>query len=153
MYLTKENITILNEVITNINNLDSEEEKTIFLNKSVEDVSLLLGTLKSINKSKLPRERKNRRQPEMMCKKKYDEKEISEIFAQKDDGQIMAEYSMADLKAMYQSIYQKKPLSKYKKQDIVNTIRHRFYTIDRASAFASLAEGRKRQTVYPQGTP
>ncbi len=143
MYLTKENITILNEVITNINNLNTEEEKTIFLNKSVEDVSLLLGTLKSLNKSKLPKEHNRRKHSESVTVNEFDETRISEIFSKNDDANIMAEYSMADLKAMYQSIYHKKPLSNSKKQDIVNTLRHRFYTRDRAKAFASLAEERE----------
>lgn len=145
MYLTKENITILNEVITNINNLDTEEEKTTFLNNSVEDVSLLLGTLKSLNKSKLPKAHKKHVQPAEAAKKVFDETIISDIFSKKDDRVIIAEYSMADLKAMYQSIYKKKPLSNSKKQDIINTLRCRFYTRDRAKAFASLAEDRERK--------
>lgn len=55
MYLTKENICDLNEIIIALNTIQNEKDKEEFLNKNIEDVNLFLTTLRKINKNKLPK--------------------------------------------------------------------------------------------------
>lgn len=55
MYLTKENICDLNEIIITLNTIQNEKDKEEFLNKNIEDVNLFLTTLRKINKNKLPK--------------------------------------------------------------------------------------------------
>lgn len=58
MYLTKENICDLNEIIIALNTIQNEKDKEEFLNKNIEDVNLFLTTLRKINKNKLPKNHK-----------------------------------------------------------------------------------------------
>lgn len=52
MYLTVENVNNLNHIISEINNIEDEEQKEKFLNEHIEDTALFLDTIKKINKKK-----------------------------------------------------------------------------------------------------
>lgn len=52
MYLTIENINNLNCIISEINNIEDEEQKEKFLNEHIEDTSLFLDTIKKLIRKK-----------------------------------------------------------------------------------------------------
>lgn len=141
MYFSKESISTLNRIISELNSLGCESEQKAYLCECTEDVDLFLQALKNVNKKKLPKttlssqksERKNAAVPV------YDEKEISLIFKETDEKTLLGTYSLAELKGMYYTIYQKKPPVKSKKEDIYKIIKNRFSTINRAAAFIHIS--------------
>lgn len=52
----------------------------------------------------------------------------------------MREYSLADLKGMYTSVYNRKPTSSYTKEKIISILRNRMHGMKRAESFGMLAE-------------
>lgn len=146
MYLTKESIRSLEEVIINLNNIDNDEEKNKFLEEHVEDSALLLKTLKKLNKSKIPmcHTKTQKDNVEIFENDMYEETEVYNIFERKNDNEIMKEYSLINLKQMYASVYKKKPTSSYTKERIVSTLRNRLHTMNRTAAFIKMAEEREK---------
>lgn len=149
MYLTRENIHSLEEIIVNLNMIQNEEEKEAFLNKHVEDSALFLSTLKKLNKSKIPQNHVKTKKDNSKTAKEilYNEDDIVGIFKEKNDNDIINEYSLNELKQMYSSVYNRKAPSNYTKRRIVSIFRDRFHTMNRVSAFAKMAEEREKKWV------
>lgn len=149
MYLTRENIHSLDEIIVNLNMIQSEEEKKEFLNEHVEDSALFLTTLKKLNKSKIPKKHIKTQKDNLEAAKEilYNEDDIVSIFKEKNDNDIINEYSLNQLKQMYISVYNRKAPSNYTKRRIVSIFRDRFHTMNRVSAFAKMAEEREKNQV------
>ena len=147
MYLTRESIHNLEEIIVNLNILESEEEKKEFLNEHVEDSILFISALKKVNKSNLPKEyaRKEKMHDKNANVALYDEEDIMDIFREKDNTEIVNEYSSQELRQMYSSVYNRKAPSNYTKARIVSIFRDRLHTINRASAFAKMAKEREKR--------
>lgn len=143
MYFSKENTDVLHQIITGLNSLENESEQDGYLHEYVEDVGLFLQTLKSVNKKKLPRETrtstKNKRQA--VQPPAYQEDAVRQIFQEHDTESLLDSYSLAEFKAMYFAIYQKYPLAKSKKEDILKVIKNHFSTMDRAASFTRLPSG------------
>lgn len=146
MYFTKEAIYSLDEIITGLNDTESDEEKNKLLQEYVEDPALLLKVLKKLNKSKMPKGqgRKRENNVELTEDALYTEDQVYCIFREKSDSQILTEYSLADLRKMYSSVYRKKPASGYTKQRIAGVLRNRMHTMNRTEAFLKLAQERER---------
>lgn len=147
MYLTAENINNLNDIISELNNIESEKERKQFLNEHIEDVEMFLDTIKKINKKKITTGQKTvqKQRKEKVEVDLYKEEEIYTILCKKNNVEIMEEYSLSDLKKMYASIYKKNPTSSYTKERIVGVLRNRMHTMKRAESFAILAEERNRR--------
>ena len=145
MYLTIENIRNLDSIISGLNTIKDEKEKEQFLDEHIEDAALFLQTLKKLNKKKLPT--KNRisqeQKKEDIEKNSYNEEEIYTILYEKNNVEIMKEFSLADLKKMYASLYNRTPASSYTKERIVGVLRNRMHTMKRAEAFALVPEEQK----------
>lgn len=144
MYLTKQSTDALQSIVAVLNESDSEQAQKEFLEVHVEDPAQLLDTLKQINKKKLPK--RSRHEPLQQIQQEvsiYESTQLDEIFAQKNDEAILQEYSLTDLRNMYYSAYQRKAASKSKKEDLVRTLRRRYFSIKRGEAFAHLADQRK----------
>lgn len=144
MYLTKQSTDALQIIVAALNESDSEQAQNEFLEAHVEDPAQLLDTLKQMNKKKLPKQ--PRHEPSRPVRQEvsvYEPAQLDEIFAQKNDEAILQEYSLADLRNMYYSAYQRKAASKSKKEDLVRTLRRRYFSIKRGEAFAHLADQRK----------
>jgi len=62
---------------------------------------------------------------------------------QKNNVEMMDEYSLSDLKKMYVSVYKRPPTSSYTKERLISTLRNRMHGMKRAESFALLAEGRE----------
>lgn len=146
MYLTKESINSLEEIIINLNSTNSEEEKNEFLKKHVEDSDLLLKTLKKLNKSKIPKSymKAQKSKTEITDTDLYTEDDIYRIFKEKNDKEILELYSLNALGQMYSSVYKRKPTSSYTKEKIVSTLRNRVHTMNRTAAFVKMAEEREQ---------
>ncbi|MFW5650891.1 MAG: hypothetical protein ACOCNC_05805 [Acetivibrio ethanolgignens] len=146
MYLTKATINILDDIIVNLNEIENEEEKKKFLDEHVEDSDLLVSTLKKLNKRKMPKGslRSKKSCEEIIETDLYKEEEVYNIFGQKDDREIMDEYSLAALKQMYISVYKRRPTSTYTKERIVSALRNRLHTMKRTAAFMKMAEQREK---------
>lgn len=144
MYLTRENIHSLEEIIVKLNTIQNEEEKKEFLNKHVEDCALFLATLKKLNKSKIPKNHVKKDNLEVANEILYNEDDIVKIFKEKKDNDIIDEYSLNELKQMYNSVYNRKAPSNYTKGRIVSIFRDRFHTMNRVSAFTKMAEEREK---------
>ena len=147
MYLTIENINNLNRIISEINNIEDEEQKEKFLNEHIEDTALFFDTIKKINKKKISRgygkvSKQRTKEAETGI---YREEEIYKILCEKNNAEIIKEYSLSDLKKMYASIYKKSPTSSYTKERIVEVLRNIMHTMKRAEAFAVLAEEREKK--------
>lgn len=145
MYLTLETIQDLNNIISELNNIEDEKKRKQFLSEHVEDMDLFLETIKKINKRKLLTEHEKvkkqiRKEGETY---KYEPDEIHAIFCKKNVEEIMNEYSLSDLREMYASIYKKLPASGYTKQKIVITLRSWIHSRNRTEAFDSMAAKRK----------
>lgn len=147
MYLTRESIVSLEEIIVNLNGINSEDEKNEFLKKHVEDSELLLKTLKKINKNKIPKNytRIEKNSTEVVDTDLYSEDDIESIFKEKDDEEIINEYSLKELRQMYSSVYNRKAPSNYTKGRIVSIFRDRLHTMNRVAAFARLAKEREKE--------
>ncbi|MDE7170398.1 MAG: hypothetical protein K2O11_00780 [Oscillospiraceae bacterium] len=141
MYLSKENINTLHNIITELNRLESESEQKAYLREYTEDADLLLQTLRTVNKKKLPKGKRNPQESERkdVSPSIYNEKEINLIFKEKDEKTLLDTYSLAELRGMYYAIYQKSPAVKSKKEDIYKILKNRFSTMDRAAAFTHLS--------------
>lgn len=147
MYLTLENISSLNSIISELNSIDDEEQKEKFLNDHLEDTALFLETIRKINKKNIPKKsgKTKERKVEEVLTGQYQEEEIYKIIGQKDNVEIMKEYSLSDLKKMYASVYNRQPASSYTKERIISTLRNRMHKMRRAEAFAALAEERNKK--------
>lgn len=144
VYLSKQITDALQSIVAALNESDNEQAQEEFLEANVEDPAQLLETLKQVNKKKLPK--RPRSEPQQQAQQEisvYDSAQLDEIFAQKNDETILREYSLADLRSMYHSAYQRKAASKSKKEDLVRTLRRRYFSIKRGEAFARLANQRK----------
>lgn len=146
MYLTLESTRTLNEIISELNSIENETERKQFLNEHTEDTAFFLDTIKKINKKNIPTNRHQKKPKNKQTDIKtnlYAENEIYAILCQKNNEAMLKEYSLSDLKNMYTSIYKKTPTSSYTKEKLINVLRHRMHTMQRADAFVSLAEERK----------
>lgn len=146
MYLTKENICDLNEIILTLNTIQNEKDKEEFLSKNVEDVNLFLTTLRKINKNKLPKNHKKniKNDIDFTNNNFCDENEIIKIFKEKNDKTIMQEYSLKELRQMYSFVYKRKCPSKYTKKRIISIFRDRIHTMNRVEAFVKMAKDREQ---------
>ncbi len=95
----------LDSIISRLNSIDTDEEKDQFLKCNVEDVDLFLETLKKVNKSK---------------------------FQNTSLNDIVANYSKAELAAMYCSVYSSRPLSADNKERIAQAIKGYIHDMSRA---------------------
>lgn len=147
MYLTLENINNLNGIISELNNIEDENEKEQFLNEHIEDTTLFLDTIKKINKKKIliGHEMVQKQRREDVETDLYKEEEIYTILCKKNNLEIIQEYSLSDLKKMYASIYKKNPTSNYTKKRIVGVLRNRMHTMKRAEAFSLVTEERNHK--------
>lgn len=155
MYLiTNETTNNLNHIIMYLKRLENENEKIEFLKEYVEDPASLLAVLneyteepsllaeeiKSIhNKTSKKIKQEKKKNIQQPTGSDYSESEIYTIFSQKSDTVILKEYTLESLKKMYVSIYKKSPSSRFTKRNLVQTMRNRFFTINRAEAFACSA--------------
>lgn len=146
MYLTKENICDLNEIILALNTIQNEKDKEEFLSKNVEDVNLFLTTLRKINKNKLPKNHKKniKNDIDFTNNNFCDENEIIKIFKEKNDKTIMQEYSLKELRQMYSFVYKRKCSSNYTKERIISIFRDRIHTMNRVEAFIKMAKDREQ---------
>ena len=144
MYLTIENIRNLDSIISGLNTIKDEKEKEQFLDEHIEDAALFLQTLKKINKKKIPSKNgiTQKQKRDDIEKDLYNEEEICTILCEKNNVEIMKEFSLADLKKMYTSIYNRTPTSSYTKERSVGVLRNRMHTMKRAEAFALVPEER-----------
>lgn len=144
MYLSLENINNLDYIISGLNDIEEDDQKEKFLHEHIEDADLFLETIKKVNKNKIPigKKKAKRKNKEVIEMDLYKEEDIYTILCEKNNVEIMEEYSLADLKRMYASIYEKSPTSNYTKEKIVSILRNRMHTMRRAEAFALLAEKR-----------
>jgi len=149
MYLTLDNIKNLNGIISELNSIEDENEKEQFLNEHIEDTALFLDTIKKINKKKIAmgHGRIQKQRQEGVEANLYTEEEIYKILSEKNNAEIMKDYSLSDLKKMYASIYKSNPTSSYTKERIVGVLRNRMHSMKRAEAFAAMAEEREKKTV------
>lgn len=149
MYLTLDNIKDLNDIISELNNIEDENERKLFLNEHTEDTALFLDTIKKINKKKISmgHRRTQKQRPDDIEENFYTEEEIYKILCKKNNTEIIKEYSLSDLKKMYASIYKTNPTSNYTKERIVGVLRNRMHGMKRAEAFALLAEEREKKKV------
>ncbi|MEY8232922.1 hypothetical protein AALA82_15045 [Oscillospiraceae bacterium 50-16] len=145
MYLTRESIDTLHSIILTLNTLEDEESQTQFLDQHTEDTAFLLETLKSLNKGKLPRKHKAMATPSEPAAGHYSEEELDRIFGGMDTEDILQTYSLADLKDMYCSAYHRNATSRYKKLDIIRTLRNWHFAKRRGDAFARMADARKKK--------
>lgn len=147
MYFTVENIKSLNGIIFGLNTIKDEKEIEEFLDEHIEDTVLFLETIKKLNKKKLPKKNGKLKTHKIEEEEKelYQEEEIYRILCEKNNVAIMNEYSLSDLKRMYESIYNRKPTSRYTKERIINSLRNRMHTMKRAEVFAGLAEERRKE--------
>lgn len=148
MYLTLDNIKNLNGIISELNSIEDENEKEQFLNEHIEDTALFLDTIKK-NKKKIAmgHGRIQKQRQEGVEANLYTEEEIYKILSEKNNAEIMKDYSLSDLKKMYASIYKSNPTSSYTKERIVGVLRNRMHSMKRAEAFAAMAEEREKKTV------
>ncbi len=146
MYLTRENIHNLEEIIVNLNTIQNEDDKREFLNEHVEDSAFFLSTLKKLNKSKFPKKNTKIQKDSTGIANVivYNEDDIVKIFKEKNDKDIVNEYSLEQLKQMYSSVYNRNAPSNYTKGRIVSIFRDRLHTMNRAAAFAQMAEEREK---------
>lgn len=144
MYLTVENIKSLDDIISGLNTIEDEKEKERFLYQHIEDTALFLDTIKKLNKKNIPSKAKksNKLQTQKLKTDVYQEEEIYGVLCEKNNEEIMREYSLSDLQKMYASVYKRKPASRDTKERILSTLRNRMYTVKRAEAFG-LAEQKK----------
>ena len=110
----------------------------------MEDCALFLATLKKLNKSKIPKNHVKKDNLEVANEILYNEDDIVKIFKEKNDNDIIDEYSLNELKQMYNSVYNRKAPSNYTKGRIVSIFRDRFHTMNRVSAFTKMAEEREK---------
>lgn len=146
MYVTSEMIHILNEIISEWNRLEDERERERFLSEHVEDKALFVKVLKKVSHKKLQEEKER---PHKQIEKSigtalYKEEALYTILSEKDDAEILREYTRSDLRDMYASVYGKNPSSGYTKENILHTLRNRMHKMKRAEAFVSLAEERDK---------
>ena len=147
MYLTKQNIAALNDIITGLNQLDEENARKEFLERHTEDAASLLAALNRLNKSKLPKQHRKKEQsitqPDRV--RLYSDTQLEHIFSENDDDNILQNYSVAELRSMYYSAYQRNASTHYTKLDLVRTLRRRFFAVKRGEAFARLADERTKK--------
>lgn len=149
MYLTIDSIKNLNSIISELNNMEDENKKQQFLSEHIEDTDLFLETISKINKKKFSsknRKTQNQRKEDLE-KALYNEEEIYAILCEKSNVEIMKEFSLADLKKMYASVYNRTATSSYTKERIVSVLRNRMHTMKRAEAFALVTEEREKKKV------
>lgn len=147
MYLTSKNINSLNGIISELNSMEDDREKERFLGEHIEDTALFLEILRKVNKKKIPvgYGKIQKQERENVEVKLYKEEDIYAILCEKDDAEIVKDYSLNELKQMYASIYEKRPASKYTKERIISVLRNRMHSMKRAEAFASLAAERDKK--------
>lgn len=141
MYFSKENVDSLQKIIVDLNCLETEMEQKLYLDKYVEDVSLFLQALKSVNKKKLPKTKSSTQKVkrQAVVSPVYQEDDVYRIFKENDEKKLLGSYSLVELKGMYYAIYKEYPLSKSSKEDILKTLKNRFSTMTRAAAFSHLS--------------
>lgn len=147
MYFTIENINNLKGIIVELNSIEDQGQKEKFLQEHVEDTALFLDTIKKINKKKISTGQKkiSKQRDDEAVTDFYKEEDIYSILCEKNNAEIMQEYSLSDLRKMYASIYEKNPASSYTKERIISTLRNRMHIMKRAEAFAGLAEEREKK--------
>lgn len=109
MYFTVEDINTLDSIISDLNTIENEKEQKEFLDKYVEDPELFLEMVKKVKKCRyLTKQVKcHRSNLETYETDLYSEDEIKSIFSAQNNETIMQGYSLADLQAMYISVYKK----------------------------------------------
>lgn len=133
-----EQIKELESIINYINN--SKNFKKTEVKNNTDDVEYLLKVLSDVKASRIKKivtsaKAKEYNQEEIISH--YTKDEVMKIFAD-EDIDILEKYKMNDLKEMFCTFYEKKPMSNQKKEDIVTSIRSIINNIKRAQAFADM---------------
>lgn len=100
MYLTVENINNLNNIISELNNIEDENKKKQFLSEHIEDTELFLEAIRKINKQKIPKKNGKARvlRIDEESVGQYQEEEIYNILRKKSNAEMMKEYPLSELK-------------------------------------------------------
>lgn len=133
MCITKAQILEWKDVILKINSFQSEEEKMQYLNCHVEDVDLFIATLNDVKKEKL-RKSKKRSEKRVIEQSIYEKTEVLKVFQEHKLEEIIQSYSKTQLVAMYQTVFDEKPLTKDKKERVAQKIMGYVRTVSRARA-------------------
>lgn len=137
MSITQEQIIQLDNIITNINDMENSEQINVFLSNEVEDVDSFILILNKIDKRKLNCLKKKsvrKREIEEQIPVNYKESDIEKIFEENTIEEITKEYSKKQLIEMFYSLFHVSPLSSYTKKQIADEIRIFFYQKERAKA-------------------
>lgn len=146
MYIKKNELQVLDEIITKISKFTTYEEFSKYLLDTVEDEEKFMKILKKIKKLKIPKKQTLKKE-EIIKTDAYTEEEIYEILTAKSNEEIAKEYSLKELKKMYSSIYKRNPTMDKTKANILSTLRNRMHTMKRAEAFQLLAKEREKRVA------
>jgi len=148
MSLNKDGIETIEELLVCVNNSEPNVEEykkqlLLFSERIPQELLvLLLKSLKSVNKKNLVRaynaicdSEKHINKNELGESIYYIKNDVIDIFSSFSDEEIETNYSLNELRKMYEAIYNKKPASKKTKIEIINTIRNHIYRIERAKTF------------------
>lgn len=133
MCITKSQLMELNEIITTINSLDDEDKAREYLIGVVEDVDMFFTTLKMVNKNKLYKKKKAEKSVKNSIPD-FTEEFVFEVFANNSLEEIVKKYTKVELSKMYLAIYDTKPLSAERKEDIVQAIKQYMNNVARTKA-------------------
>lgn len=137
--ITCQQIEDLELIIDYLNNSDNIQNENF--NEKVEDFEQLLTVLSKI---KISRIKKVRIKPiEKRAKSRtynHDKEKIMQIFSSSSPEEIIEKYSLNELKDMFFAVYDTKPMSKTKKEDIVNAIEKMRQQIQRVEGFKELEQ-------------
>ena len=137
--LTSQQINELEFIINYLNNTESPKKEDI--KDIVEDLDQLLKVLSTVKTSKIKKLFKKPVNKEFeLVSTSYDKENVMKLFASSCNEDIIKDYSLAQLKEMFIAVYGKKPMSKFKKGDIVNSIEKMLQQIERVEGFNELGK-------------
>ncbi len=135
--ITNQQIEELNTIINYLNQTESLSDEDLM--EKVEDTKFLLKTLAGIKVSKI---KKLINQPSTESKKlekvSYTEDFVIQLFTNSRSDDIIKSYTLSQLKEMFIAVYDRKPLSKDTKEDIVGAMKKMVQQIDRVAGFKEL---------------
>lgn len=130
------NVLVENQSDKNESDIIGLLKEKKFTDKQILENLMLLNEIKKKKLTKLIAS-VNKKSDTLSKKTKiyhYTQGEILEAF-KNDDEFLNKTYKVAELKVMYETIYNSEPRKEMKKQDLIESIRYRFRVLDRASHF------------------
>lgn len=147
--LTVQCINEIDDIISHLNAVSSDDERKRTLAECVADPDLFI---KVMGKYRSAKPKKRRDTSDMFARTdnsrntesgKYNNDAVLDEFMHTNAAQLKDKYSLNELKNIYEALYERRPSSGYTKERIIDTVRNMAFAVARAKAFGEMAEKRQ----------